>query len=413
MKGLVLMELNKYIFDVAMGDERLLVNLTNGIVVMISNQEYINMLKYPNKVSESVWSALSNNRFILPASENKLEIDYDKYCAININITNSCNFMCKYCYFKANNETRATVSIDTGLFMDWFTKTVLPKKKKVFINFLGGEPLIEARKILLISETVNKLTRDSAVGYFGEITTNGYFLTPQLATNLSSAGIKAIQITIDGDRDAHNTIRNSKNDKCTYDRILQNVKLCSEVVPITIRVNVNKETNAASIRRLLIDLRDAGVMNVYFAAIEDNYIDQTDSVEHNEYSLSEDETLEKYIEAWTIQREMGFSLHQKFPPVVSNCIARNPNGYTVNYDGRMYLCPSTCGMSQYYVDDLYHYYGNKKITRHIPQKCIECSVYPICMGGCEIINRVQHKDHICKKEYITKLLTYYYKIKFA
>ena len=112
------MELNKYIFDVTMGDERLLVNLTNGIVVMIPNQEYITMLKNPNKVSESVWNTLSNNRFILPASENKLEIDYDKYCAININITNVCNFMCKYCYFKANNETREKVSIDTTQFMN-------------------------------------------------------------------------------------------------------------------------------------------------------------------------------------------------------------------------------------------------------------------------------------------------------
>ncbi len=413
MKGLVLMELNKYIFDVEVGAERLLVNLTNGMVVMIPDQEYINVLANPDKVSESVWSTLVNNRFILPDSENKLEIDYDKYCAININITNVCNFMCKYCYFKANNETRDKVSIDPELFMDWLKKTILPKKKKIFINFLGGEPLIEARKILLISERVNKATQDSAIGYWGEITTNGYFLTPQLATALSSVGIKAIQITIDGDRDTHNTIRNSKNDKYTYDRILQNVKLCSEIVSITIRINVNRETNAASIQRLLIDLRDSGVMNVYFAAIEDNYIDHTDSVEHNEYSLSEDETLEKYIEAWTIQREMGFGLHQKFPPVVSNCIGCNPNGYTVNYDGRMYLCPSTCGMSQYYIDDIYHYYGNKKITRHIPQKCIACSVYPICMGGCEVISRVQHKDQICKKEFITRLLTHYYKIKYV
>ena len=406
------MKLSKYVFEVKKNNEHLLVNLFNGAVVSIDDNDYQCMLNEKKPVANNTMEFLIKKNFFVYSEGNTQDIDFDKYVSININITNACNFNCKYCYFKANNKEKQLLSIDTDKFLNWFDQYILPQKKDVFVNYLGGEPLLKIDKILLISNMIQKRIKENSLNYFGEITTNGYFLSPHTAKALVQAGIKSLQVTLDGNRIEHNKIRNCKNNQGTYDRILDNICLCKNIIGIVVRINFNKKTNIHLIKELLVDLKDRDIQQIYFSAIEDNYLEENASAEENEYALSSEKAIQMYLKIWKLQKKMGFALIQKIPPIIGNCIAQNPNGYTINYDGKMFICPSACGISKFYVDNLYDFKANIKRMRDKTKNCRTCFLYPICMGGCEIIHSIHHDNNYCNKSYIVKLLSNYFELKY-
>lgn len=402
------MELYRYIFDVKKSEEEhLLVNLQNGVAVLVSDSDYVSLKQgdYCNVKMDSL-GLLKEKGFIVSREHNSLNLEYSNI-AINLNITNGCNFNCAYCYFKANNRVKDFVSVDEDKLLEWIDVYIMPIHKNIYINYLGGEPLIEYEKILSISRKVKKWVKENGVGYWGEITTNGYYLTVDKAEKLVESGIMSIQITLDGDRIQHNLIRNCGVQNGTYDTILKNVCDCKEIVPIIIRVNINRKTSFKSIQNLLEDLKKRNIGNVYFAVIESNYMSTNDL-----YAVSYDKAVGIYKKVWLLQKKMGFDFVQKLPPVIGNCIALNPFGFTINYDGKMYVCPSTCGISEFYIDNIYNYNNEeKKISRTIREECFKCTLYPLCMGGCDIVNTID-RNVICHKNYISCMLTNYFKIKY-
>ena len=409
----LLMKLCKYVFDVRNGEEHLLINLINGIAVIISNQNYVNLINgYREGIDQEVWDVLVQKQFLVQNEDDELNFPYGKYTAINMNITNICNFSCHYCYFRANNKEKEAMAVDADEFLKWVKVYVMPKQKDIFINYLGGEPLIESEKLIHISRNMQKLVENSSMRYFGEVTTNGYFLSPHLARVLFSAGIRCIQITLDGNREEHNRIRNCHGVNGTYDKIISNICACNAIIPIIFRININKKTDVIAIYDLLKDLKAKGIENIYFSAIEDNYLGDSDSAEDNEYALSDAEAIDKYIKVWMLQKSMGFRFIQKIPSIVGNCIAKNPNGYTINYDGKIYLCPSTCGISRFYIDDLYNFKSKEKKSQIKKEDCKTCALYPVCMGGCDIIRSIGQKEDACRKTYISQILTNYFRIKY-
>ena len=60
----LLMKLCKYVFDVRNGEEHLLINLINGIAVIISNQNYVNLINgYREGIDQEVWDVLVQKQF--------------------------------------------------------------------------------------------------------------------------------------------------------------------------------------------------------------------------------------------------------------------------------------------------------------------------------------------------------------
>ena len=49
--------------------------------------------------------------------------------------------------------------------------------KKVYINWFGGEPLLEKETLLDLSDFILKIGKINKFTYLGRITTNGYLLT--------------------------------------------------------------------------------------------------------------------------------------------------------------------------------------------------------------------------------------------
>lgn len=415
----VIMEANRYVLTIEKNNKVWLINLINGIVVCLdcSFNEIVKEKKY-DLLDDDVMKILVDKGFIVESAKVLSNIDFASRIGINLNITNECNFNCQYCYFKANNQERSFKAIDEEGTLDWFDKYILPQKQDVYVNYLGGEPLLELPRLLRISRSIQERVKRIGVKYDGEITTNGFFLTEERAKELVSSGIRCIQISLDGDREIHNQSRRCVDGTETYDIILDNISRCKDIIPIIVRINVHKKNRSDRIKRLLGELKERHIENIYFSCIEKNYGDELEC--NDDYVLDEKESIEEYKRLWSIQKEYEFPFIQLLPSVVGNCIAKNPNGYTINYDGNMYLCPSTCGIDKYLVDNVYEYKMNLKKQQSLLNKCKKCNVFPICMGGCIVTNcqvtlkgeTVKQADN-CRKEYILKMLKVYFCFKYS
>lgn len=157
--------------------------------------------------------------------------------------TEHCNFRCTYCYedYKIGRMMPKVVSGIKNLLHHRY-KTL----KMLEISWFGGEPLLAKDVTFEISETILSLQEQNPdLKYDANITTNGYFLTKQIAEKLINYGISLYQISLDGDRELHNTTRVLSNGKGSFDVIMSNLLAMKEIdadFKVLIRIHYQKST---------------------------------------------------------------------------------------------------------------------------------------------------------------------------
>lgn len=112
-------------------------------------------------------------------------------------ITKKCNFKCKHCYSdsgeKASNELsfREVTSIVDQLI----------DSEVFYIYFLGGEPLMR-------KDIFDILSYCSENGMTAMMSTNGWFVNPEVAKELKTTGIHHVRVSLDGaTAEVHDLIR--------------------------------------------------------------------------------------------------------------------------------------------------------------------------------------------------------------
>ena len=128
--------------------------------------------------------------------------------------TYDCNFACKYC---VEEGVKSPVKMDEEhclATVNWLVnRAKLWKSDSLELQFYGGEPLMNADPIGRIASEISEYSRKEGTSFFFSITTNGSLLKPVLVERLAPLGRRSITVTIDGDRDAHNSKRPFKNGK--------------------------------------------------------------------------------------------------------------------------------------------------------------------------------------------------------
>ncbi len=329
--------------------------------------------------------------------------------SININVTNECNLNCRYCYFKASNKDDKIIYIDSEGVLKWISTKVLNNAEitELYINFLGGEPLLGVKLIVDIVDGIRK--RFPYINVRFSVTSNGVFLTDEMTNVLALRGCESIQVTLDGSEKKHDSIRKDINGRGTYRLILQNIRKASERINIVIRVNFDENTDIDSIGEMLSDIKKIGLQKVYFAPIERN-IDCKKTQGCTEVENSNN-LKDKYIELWLLQKKMGFEIIEPLPMIMGVCIAKNKNGYAINYDGKLYPCPSMCGVNNLMIGDIVA--EEKKVDKelHFRKECKNCILVPLCLGGCLYQEEFLEKAD-CSKNYKLMLLKSFFIIKY-
>jgi uncharacterized protein len=171
--------------------------------------------------------------------------------------TEQCNLRCVYCYedFRLGRMTRKVVSGIKALIQHRFSRL-----QTLSINWFGGEPLLGLAVVEEISEHILSLSEQHPhVRYLSGMTTNAYLLTLEKASRLVSLGINGFQVSLDGDRDLHDTTRRRADGGDSFERIWGNLLAIRDsdlVIDILLRIHLTN-SNLLSIKELLRKISEA------------------------------------------------------------------------------------------------------------------------------------------------------------
>ena len=209
----------------------------------------INLLK--DNVPEW-YNRLVDNGFIINDDVCEIELIRDRYKKavdnkdyfLIIIPTLNCNYSCWYCI---QNHIPSLMSAET---MEAVKKHIdymidVEKITSLHIDWFGGEPLMYFNKVVKpISEYAKRRCADKGIPFTNGTTSNGYFITEQMAKEMSSLNFSQYQITLDGDKQFHDKVKFVKGCDSTFEHVLRNIDTILTTNPdanIFLRINYTHE----------------------------------------------------------------------------------------------------------------------------------------------------------------------------
>ncbi len=390
------------------GDRWLGANLLSGAVMNLRDDDcalvhrLLAMKVRPRQLPERVlYDMLVKSRFLVPADSDetaylKQLFAVGKQCRVGFSlglvVTLACNFRCVYCY---QDHRRAIMGTDVQDAVMALLRKALPGKEHFTASWFGGEPLLKPRVITDLGRRMIQLCDSLGVNYDCVLTTNGYLLTRANIAMLAAGRVSHIQITLDGPRELHDVTRHLQDGSGTYEVIMANlgnlVRTLPEV-PITIRCNITASSMAAGEHawsRLLSDLEP------YRRSVSLTICPAIPSRTSNAHCISKSQFGDFYGHVSTMMEERGFRVASDGPsPGAVSCGAIPRLNWLIGPTGHVSKC--TVG-----ADETDGYLGrlgpdgtidlSAEAARWLNfspfrlKKCRECSVLPLCMGGCVIV----------------------------
>lgn len=277
-------------------------------------------------------------------SDENLTIDFKKHghlvtsskLGLIILPTEQCNFRCTYCYedfSKPRGMSRETIE---GI------KTLIRKRAEAGLRFLdiswfGGEPLLALESIKQIMRYSIELGQKYGITVRSDATTNGYLLNSTVLRELIECGVTEFQVSFDGDRELHNSMRIRRDGYGTFDEIWNNISCaheCDLKFHVTIRVHLNAK-NYDSIR-LLIERASFALGGDERFSFFIRTLSKLGGANDDKLPI----LLDRTMTALTSLREYAYSLGLKIETPASDyvCYASSMNSFVVRSDGRLGKC---------------------------------------------------------------------------
>ncbi len=140
---------------------------------------------------------------------------------LRLNISNLCNFSCKYCHVFNITENNAplrimdyeTISFSIENFIDILKKY---NENNLTLSIYGGEPLINKKNLFLAIEKYRNNYQNVNINWM--VNTNGSLLNDEVADFFKEHDID-VHLSADGLAEIHNKNRVDKFGKGTFDRV--------------------------------------------------------------------------------------------------------------------------------------------------------------------------------------------------
>jgi uncharacterized protein len=153
-----------------------------------------------------------------------------------------CNFRCVYCY---EDFARGTMQPRVRAAIKQYVRDRAPDLKQFTISWFGGEPLYGFKAVEDLAPFFKETAEKYGLNFGSHMTTNGYLLTPDVATKLLAWGIRDFQITLDGTPEQHDCRRKGRDGSGTFRRIFENLlemQKREDSFHIVLRINYDRET---------------------------------------------------------------------------------------------------------------------------------------------------------------------------
>ncbi len=412
------MKKSKYNFFYEEKDRYYLYNAITGAFAELDedNYKFYNHLS-DNEINEEeisekdldTFEKLKRGHYILNDDFNEINFIRSKYNSAQFNNGNltltiaptlDCNFRCPYCYESLNphsfNEDHVNKVIQ-------FIELWIPRIKHLSVTWYGGEPLLEVKTIILLSEKIRQICKDNNVTYVASMITNGYLLTEEIADRLAGNDVKRLQITVDGPKHLHNKTRILADGSGSYDHIIENIEKNCDKFKISVRINVSKK-NQDYLEDLLVDLKERNLhkrISVYVAAVEPH----TDEAKRFEINCISKPSFSKIkVEFFDLAFNMGFKVRLYPRNLLGGCSASGSNSFVIAGDGKLYKCWHSVGHDDEAVGSLdnigkfkYNLYDWLAYSPLNHDECLNCKVLPLCMGRCPHYWVIQGKKPQCSE----------------
>ncbi len=354
-----------------------------------------------------LWKEAVKEKIVVPVNiDEKRLVDYqcnsiiysNDLLHLSIIPTDGCNFKCKYCY---EGGPAHFMSEETTEALKRYITKAAKKYKGMYIAWYGGEPTLAGNRVIDIMQHAKKVCCANHIPLYGQMTTNGYLLSDDLFQKLLENHVMSYMVTLDGTRETHNAQRPHKQDRDSYSMILNNLRSIRDNIHnrnFRIGIRINISPNILPYLKEYVDLvaaefgddmrfgiiwewvKDWGGEQIY-----DNYDLVMQSYDSTEYDQYLDYITEKgvVLDRGQAHCQLGSEM----------CIASRKNGFTINYDGKVYKCamgifsPELDAVNcigqllpngeieiDEYLNALWVGQGD------IPDSCGECKHYPECMG---------------------------------
>lgn len=183
---------------------------------------------------------------IEPVVKNKYEPR--KGHRLVINLTDNCNLACKYCYEDLGTPFKKDCNMTVAM-----AKKTLDFFREIYdslevVQFFGGEPLINYKVIPEICGYINKLYPDNPPRL--TLNSNATLVNREVIDILNENNI-AITISVDGDKEMHNTSRVFHDGQGSFDTVMKGIELINNyrLVPLMIEATISKPVLLDAIKR--------------------------------------------------------------------------------------------------------------------------------------------------------------------
>lgn len=299
--------------------------------------------------------------------------------------TLSCNFRCEYC-FETKRNGRMSDDVQDKVINYIKEKTKAIDCKKIRFIWFGGEPLLCFDIIEKMTVSLNKYCQESGINIEYSVITNGYLITHDILARMEQINIRHVQITLDGDKNTHDSRRVLLDGSGTYDKIYDNLKLFSEYnITVAIRVNIDAD-NAEMFGYVKSEIKK---LNNNRIVCHPALVEKTE----NQSTTQKNKCL-KGNEDWFYKNpdieEYYLSQSKKnLDNVCCVCSAEHLDSFVVDELGNLYKCWNSIG----YDDQIWGTIGTEKknpviVSQYLGRdpftenECCDCAFIPVCAGGC-------------------------------
>jgi uncharacterized protein len=399
-----------HFFEIEGGDTALAYNSYNGAMAEIEKENYtriLHLLVHPDHAEST-----QDNEFIQCLKEGGFLIadGVDQSAALRtkarrlrlegailtltIAPTLACNFNCDYCY---ESHSGIRMSKETQQALLDFSDRYLTRAQGLRICWFGGEPTLCLSVINRLQNGLTELANKHQVDIIpGTIITNGFLLDADMAQHLKDLGISRAQITIDGPENVHDKRRTLRSGKGTFRRIVDNLSDTADILTINVRINVDK-SNVDSTYEVIEFLQHRDILTkvkVHFAQVISSGAACADICDR---CYGEEEFSHTLVNIYSRLFDNGI-YRVDYPRVfagASFCGALSEGYFVVSPTGHLFRCWEELSFdSSKSIGDIFSSSPDDHQRRNLDaytawdpfnmSECKECSVLPICMGGCPL-----------------------------
>jgi radical SAM protein with 4Fe4S-binding SPASM domain len=313
-----------------------------------------------------------------------------------IRLTRGCNLSCRHCSVGAGSKCEDELTTEE-------VKEIINQLSDlgaIYLVFTGGEPLLNGNLIKLVEHAVSKGLRVS-------IDTNGTLLTSERAEALKNAGVSTIQVSLDGNREVHDSIRGEGAFEKSVNGIRNSIRegvytavnftisrLNQKDLPEVITLSRELGARKLTMERFAPLGRGKGIMDMSLDPKEFKYSLEILSNAKGIQTNSTD-PLAVFTKEGLAQSYSKDDLRKR---VCGGCTA-GIAAITISYDGEVYPCPKlevSCGnvRNSRLLDIWLNSRAIKDLRfRRLKGRCGHCDWKNLC-GGCRAVAGAVSGDYL-------------------